>query len=104
MKYLKSFNESKFNVEECIEGTYTINPDGSYDVIGNVYLHNKGLTKIPVKFNMVTGYFNCSENKLTSLEGCPKEVGGDPRPLGALRRGIKRKGFFILNQHGPHHA
>ena len=66
MKYLKSFNESKFNVEECIKGTYTINSDGSYDVIGNVYLHNKGLTKIPVKFNMVTGYFDCTYNNLTS--------------------------------------
>ena len=76
MKYLKSFNESKFNIEECINGTYTINPDGSYDVIGNVNLYKRGLTKIPFKFNMVTGYFNCSYNNLTSLEGCPKEVGG----------------------------
>jgi hypothetical protein len=37
----------------------------------------KGLTKIPLKFNKVTGDFNCYINQLTSLEGAPKEVTGD---------------------------
>ena len=34
------------------------------------------LTTIPVKFGKVSGRFWCSNNKLTSLEGCPVEVGG----------------------------
>jgi len=55
---------------------YTINDDGSIDVDGNVNLAYKGLTIIPLKFNKVTGYFSCSVNKLTSLEGCPIWVGG----------------------------
>jgi hypothetical protein len=54
---------------------YTINQDGTIDVQGSVYLLAKGLSSIPLRFNKVTGYFNCSTNKLTSLEGCPKEVG-----------------------------
>ena len=54
---------------------YTINPDGSIDVDGNVDLFNKYLTKLPIKFNKVTGWFDCSKNKLTSLEGCPNYVG-----------------------------
>jgi hypothetical protein len=58
---------------------YTINPDGSIDVNGNVWLFNKNLTKLPLKFNKVSGNFSCSDNKnnLTSLDGCPNYVGGD---------------------------
>lgn len=55
---------------------YIINEDGSIDVDGSVYLYDEGLTKLPLKFGKVTGEFNCSRNQLTSLEGCPKEVGG----------------------------
>ena len=55
---------------------YTINDDHTIDVDGDVNIHKKSLTKIPLKFNIVSGYFYCSKNKLTTLEGCPKEVGG----------------------------
>ena len=55
---------------------YTINPDGSIDVDDNVNLNYRDLTKIPIKFNKVSGNFDCFRNQLTSLEGCPKEVGG----------------------------
>ena len=69
------------SIEEICEKhelqNYVINDDGSIDVDGNVYLDNRKLTKLPLKFNKVTGNFNCYSNELTSLEGCPKEVGGD---------------------------
>ena len=68
------------NIDEICEyygiKNYTINPDNTIDVDGNVYLSRIGLTKLPLKFNKVTGYFSCSVNKLTSLEGCPIWVGG----------------------------
>ncbi len=58
---------------------YTINPDGSIDVDGdvdgNVYLDSLNLEKLPLKFNYVSGYFSIYNNCITSLEGCPKEVG-----------------------------
>jgi hypothetical protein len=54
---------------------YTINPDGSIDVDGDVDLINKGLTELPLTFNKVTGYFDCDGNQLTSLKGSPKWVG-----------------------------
>ena len=60
----------KYNIRN-----YTINPDGSIDVDDNVDICNYELTNIPIKFNKVSGYFNCSYNKLTSLKGSPKEVG-----------------------------
>jgi len=56
---------------------YTINDDFTIDVKGNVYISGKSLTKIPLKFNIVSGYFDCSYNKLTTLEGGPKEVDAD---------------------------
>ena len=51
---------------------YTINDDYSLDVIGNVNLNWFSLPQIPLKFNIVSGNFSCSNNKLTTLEGCPK--------------------------------
>ena len=55
---------------------YTINPDGSIDVNGNVFLYKKGLTEFPLTFNKVTGNFDCGENNLTSLKGSPRWIGG----------------------------
>jgi len=55
---------------------YIINPDNSVDVNGNVHLGRKELEKLPLKFNKVSGIFDCSCNNLTSLEGAPKYVGG----------------------------
>jgi hypothetical protein len=55
---------------------YTINPDGTVDVDGDVYLRRRNLKELPLKFGKVGGYFNCYDNKLTTLEGVPKEVSG----------------------------
>ena len=79
MEYLlesKKFNEIESICEEYGIENYTINSDGSIDVDGYVNLSNEVLTKLPLKFNIVSGGFNCSHNKLTSLKGCPVEVGG----------------------------
>jgi hypothetical protein len=46
------------------------------DVYGDVNFYNKGLLKIPLNFGKVTGNFSCAYNKLTSLDGCPKWIGG----------------------------
>ena len=55
---------------------YTINEDLSVDVNGSVSLSNMELKKIPVRFRNVSGDFICSQNKLTSLLGCPIRVYG----------------------------
>jgi hypothetical protein len=54
---------------------YTVNPDGSIDVVGDVNLSFNDLTELPLVFNKVTGYFDCGMNKLTTLKGCPRYVG-----------------------------
>ena len=78
MKYLKlfkNFDKYKMLIKYKIRN-YTINSDESIDVDGDVYLFNKGLTELPLKFNKVNGIFDCDDNKLTSLEGCPQTIGG----------------------------
>ena len=54
---------------------YTINSDNSVDVDGDVNLWDKKLKLIPLNFNIVNGYFDCGNNNLTSLKGCPVRVG-----------------------------
>jgi hypothetical protein len=57
---------------------YTINPDNTIDVNGDVdldYVLGK-MEKLPVKFGKVSGSFLCNYTKLTTLEGCPNYIGG----------------------------
>ena len=61
---------SKFKIRN-----YTINDDYTIDVMGDVYLDDMSLDKIPFKFNIVSGDFLCGFNKLTTLEGSPESVG-----------------------------
>ena len=56
---------------------YVINEDLTVDVNDSVNLIGKGLSQIPIQFGIIDGSFNCSWNKLTNLEGCPKVVNGN---------------------------
>ena len=71
-------NESEINTicEKYNIKNYSINPDGSIDVMDNVNLNGLGLTELPLKFNNVYGYFNCVLNKLTTLKSSPIYVSG----------------------------
>jgi hypothetical protein len=62
-------------IEEYFQiGDYTIK-DGLISTDGNVRLI-KEIKELLVQFGHIGGYFDCSDNKLTSLEGAPKSVGG----------------------------
>jgi len=79
MKYLKlfeSFEDIKGICRKYDIKDYTINTDGSIDVDEDVWLYDKVLTKLPLKFNKVNGGFYCYDNNLTTLEGSPVEVNG----------------------------
>ena len=80
MKYLKRFNESISSIDSICRKygitNYTVNPDGTVDVNGNVNLSYKKLIRLPLKFGKLSGNFYCSNNQLTTLEGGPTEVGG----------------------------
>lgn len=57
---------------------YYIKPHGIIDIVGSVNLRYQG-TSLPsyIQFGKVSGVFNCSWCMLTTLRGCPFEVGGD---------------------------
>ena len=77
MKYLKlyeNFEDIKQICQRYFLENYTINQDGTVDVDRHVTLQSNGLTKLPLKFGKVNGYFNCNFNKLITLEGSPTEV------------------------------
>ena len=83
MKYIKRIDEF-FGLFKSVEDklkefgikNYTINNDGTVDVDDSISFFGEHLTKIPFRFGIVTGNFHINGNKLKSLEGCPKEVGG----------------------------
>jgi len=86
-KYWQFIKESR--VEEihriCKEyhiENYTINPDGSVDVDGDVEIYIDMLNKLPIEFGKVVGNFKVRFNHdggmgLTTLENSPREVYGD---------------------------
>ena len=49
-----------------------IHDDLSVSVDGDVHLSYKGLVKIPLQFNSVSGLFDVSHNQLKSLDGSPR--------------------------------
>ena len=55
---------------------YTIHPDGTVDVDGDVDLRNLKGTSLPVQFGKVRGDFDYDRTKITSLKGAPQAVGG----------------------------
>ena len=70
-------------LESKILGTFSIHDDGTINVDGDVNLEGK-LGEIRelgelggIKFERVTGDFNCQKNHLISLKGTPVSVGGD---------------------------
>lgn len=110
--------------------TIHINDDGSVDADGNIVIF---LPHIPVKFNIVTGNFRvssittslinsprfvggnfwCSFSDITTLEGCPIEVGGDftasgchqltdikhmPREIGGMVRFVGCSNIDYINR------
>ena len=65
-------------LEKYTEGKWTINKKtGLVDIKGDFRCHRKELKDFKgVRFGVVTGDFDCSDNNLTSLEGAPQVVGG----------------------------
>ena len=85
IKKFNEFNESNFPTSKeeidllCKKFNivnYSINSDLSIDVQGDVDLSGLKLRLLPLRFSRVSGHFDCRSNRLTTLEGGPREVGG----------------------------
>lgn len=69
-KYLSSLKLSNYKLIEHEKYGFIV------DVYDSVDISFLNLSKIKVKFNKIYGDFNCSNNKLKTLLGCPEEVQG----------------------------
>lgn len=58
----------------CTDGEWEYK-DGFVNVKGDVFLSHTDIEILPVQFGHVSGDFNCQNNELTTLKGCPYEVG-----------------------------
>ena len=74
MKTLKT-NEKVVVVDHIDGDNYKEYIGKTVKVTGDVDLCGLGLTKIPINFTEVGGYFRCTYNELTSLVGAPEKVG-----------------------------
>ncbi len=67
----------KIKPEDFGINNYDFDKDGFLNVSDSINISFTKLKKIPFKFGKVGRDFDCSVNKLTSLEGAPQKVGGD---------------------------
>lgn len=67
------------NIVEWLESAgiknYTVKKDMTVDVYGDVDISRMELEYIPVQFGVISGTFDCSNNKIKNLSGAPNTVG-----------------------------
>jgi hypothetical protein len=51
--------------------------NGIVNVNNRVIISMRNIDILPIKFGIITKYFYCYDNKLITLEGCPREVHND---------------------------
>lgn len=75
---MRNVGEIETWLKEHSINNFIISEDLYVTVHGNVNLNERlNGQKLPIKFKMVDGYFDISNNNLTTLEGCPKTVTRD---------------------------
>lgn len=84
LKFNESIDDQFFETKEDIKiwlnkmdinDYYVINDNLTVDVNDDVDISCKYLTHIPIQFGMIRGSFECQNNNLKSLKGCPIKVG-----------------------------
>ena len=82
---------------------FKINDNFVVDIHESISLQGMKLTKLPFKFGGISGYFDCSDNKLTTLKGCPKLIDGffdcSSNKLISLKHGPIEVGSFYNCYH-----
>ena len=73
-----TLNKEQINfLNRCVRGKWNLGDESVVDIDGDFDCFNEELSDFKgINFGKINGDFICSYNKLTSLEGAPKEVGG----------------------------
>jgi hypothetical protein len=88
MRYLRDYklfessngltDEQRKFLDKNTRGTWSVNSEGLVDVEGRFWCQNQGLEDfLGIRFGRVSVNFWCDGNQLRTLEGSPREVGGD---------------------------
>ncbi len=72
-QFFKTREETQAWLDKMGVENYTIHDDLTVDVLGDVDISSQNMKVIPVQFGVVSHFFSCSCNKLTSLKGAPRE-------------------------------
>lgn len=64
------FDQSDSDIKSIMHFDDDSDDDDAFDIFVPT------ITQLPLRFNVVNGNFDCSNNMLTTLSGCPKEVLG----------------------------
>ena len=72
---LKAEDKSFDILDDCVKGTWEI-VDDKINITGDFLANGKisGDSVLPLEFGKVSGEFDISNNRITSLEGCPEEA------------------------------
>lgn len=71
------YNLTLLNCKSNNQLQYKINDDLTVDLLTSAKWTNQPFKKIPVKFNRADFSFIWENGKLTTLEGCPRSIGGE---------------------------
>jgi hypothetical protein len=88
-----------------ISGHAHIDPEsGVVNITGDIYLKDTlHVTQLPVQFGVVTGLFDCSQNKLELLKGAPHHVEGsfwcNHNSLNSLHHAPRHVGYDFMCHH-----
>jgi hypothetical protein len=88
MKYIQDYklfensdglvDEQRKFLDRTTSGRWSVNSEGLVDIKENFLCGDEGLEDfLGIRFGKVSEYFSCWGNQLRTLEGCPREVGGD---------------------------
>jgi hypothetical protein len=66
--------EQKEFLDMTCDGKWTLNSEGKIDVKSDIFMNQRNISEVPVKFGKVYGNFICSYNNLTSLKNFPDYI------------------------------
>ena len=75
IEFIKNFCEKYYITNYTINDDLSIDVDGNVDIGYDIFRDIIVLDEIPIKFNKVTGWFQCDNNNLATLKNCPTYVG-----------------------------
>ncbi len=73
-QYIKEIDHQDIDLMNRVKGYIKSGHEFLVNIEGNFILSFEKISKIPIQFHHINGFFECSNNQLISLEGSPYQV------------------------------